>query len=50
MDERGGPMKNTVALHVDLDAAPESARLALIPPAHVHHALVRLFADVIQIS
>jgi hypothetical protein len=37
----------TIFSHVDLDALFESARLALVPPRHVHCASPRFLADVL---
>jgi len=37
----------TIFSHVDLNALFESARLALVPPRHVHCASPRFLADVL---
>ena len=39
----------TFFLHLDLETLFEPARLALVPPRHVHDALAVLLADVVQV-
>ena len=39
----------TFFLHLDLEALFEPARLALVPPRHVHDALAALLAHVVQV-
>ena len=42
-------MSLTFFLHLDLEALFEPARLALVPPRHVHDALAALLAHVVQV-
>ena len=39
----------TFFLHLDLETLLEPARLALVPPRHVHDAFAVLLADVVQV-
>ena len=39
----------TLFLHVDSETLFEPARLALVPPGHVHDAVAALLAHVVQV-